>query len=87
MLKRKSIRTYNKESISQELKQKIADYISTIKVPFNAKIRFKILDLNTLEPNIKLGTYGCSKEQQPSYVQWQKRKIGWKRVWDMFLRK
>mgnify|MGYP000853082682 FL=1 len=58
MLKRKSIRTYNKKPISQELKQKIVDYISTIEVPLNAQIRFKIIDLNTLESNIRLGTYG-----------------------------
>ena len=58
MLRRKSIRTYNKEPLSQELKQKIIDYISFMEVPFNAQIRFKIIDLNTLESNIRLGTYG-----------------------------
>ncbi|MDD4297828.1 MAG: nitroreductase family protein [Ruminiclostridium sp.] len=58
MLKRTSVRTYKKEQISQELKQKIAGYINTIEVPFNTQIRFKILDLNTLDSNVKLGTYG-----------------------------
>lgn len=58
MLNRRSVRTYREEPVSQELKQKIAGYIDTVEAPFKTAMRFQIIDMNTLEPGIKLGTYG-----------------------------
>jgi len=58
MLKRKSIRTYKDEAVPQDLRQKIINYASTVKAPFNTQMRFQIVDLNNTSPDIKLGTYG-----------------------------
>jgi nitroreductase len=61
ILQRKSIRTYNEEPISQELRQKLTNYINNVKTPFNTEIRFKIIDINNMSSDLKLGTYGVIK--------------------------
>lgn len=60
-IKRKSMRTYKEESISQELRQKLINYIEDVKAPFNTKVRFKIIDMNNISSDVKLGTYGVIK--------------------------
>lgn len=61
ILQRKSIRTYKEEPISQELKLKLENYISTVESPFNTKMRFTLLDLGDNGSHMKLGTYGVIK--------------------------
>lgn len=61
VIKRKSIRTYKEEPISQELIQKLINYIEDVKAPFNTKIRFKIIDMDNISSDVKLGTYGVIK--------------------------
>lgn len=62
MLKRRSVRTYNKEPIPDDIRQRINNYINTVKGPFNTQMRFQIVDMNNLSPDIKLGTYGVIKD-------------------------
>lgn len=60
-MKRKSMRTYKEEPISQKLRQKLMNYIENVKAPFNTKIRFKIIDMDNISSDVKLGTYGVIK--------------------------
>lgn len=60
-IKRKSMRTYKEEPISQELRQKLINYIESVKAPFNTKVRFKIIDMDNIRSDVKLGTYGVIK--------------------------
>ena len=41
---RKSVRTYNKKNIEQDVMDKIENFVSKIENPFNVPIEFKILD-------------------------------------------
>ena len=41
---RKSVRTYNKKNIEQDVMDKIENFVSKIENPFNVPIKFKILD-------------------------------------------
>ena len=41
---RKSVRTYNKKNIEQDVMNKIENFVSKIENPFNVPIEFKILD-------------------------------------------
>lgn len=61
VIKRKSMRTYKEEPISQELRQKLINYIEHVKAPFNTKVRFKIIDMDNISSDVKLGTYGVIK--------------------------
>jgi nitroreductase len=57
--KRISIRKYKEEPLDQATKERLISYFSELKGPFDAKVRFKLVDSNTsLQSNIKLGTYG-----------------------------
>jgi nitroreductase len=57
--KRISVRAYKPEALDETLKNKIISYLSELKGPFDAKVKFKLVDSNTsLQNNIKLGTYG-----------------------------
>lgn len=57
---RKSVRSYDKESLTQELKKKLEIFINSLTGPFNEKVRFKVIETKTLtqDSGIKLGTYG-----------------------------
>ncbi|NLE23943.1 MAG: nitroreductase [Clostridiaceae bacterium] len=55
---RKSIRTYKDKPISQELKEKLKNYIADVSSPFEPKTRFVLLDTDDMSPQTKLGTYG-----------------------------
>ena len=56
--KRKSIRTYKDEPISQELREKLKNYIADVSSPFEPKTRFVLLDTDDMSLQTKLGTYG-----------------------------
>lgn len=58
---RTSIRTYDDRPIDELNKEKIINYLENVVGPFNAKVRFSIIDIE--DPNIseKLGTYGVIK--------------------------
>ena len=59
---RLSIRSYKYIPIEENLKTNIMDYLENLEGPFNAKVRYKLIDIKTSEDNnIKLGTYGMIK--------------------------
>jgi len=58
ILQRKSIRTYKDEPISQELKEKLKNYIADVSSPFEPRTRFVMLDTDDMSGQTKLGTYG-----------------------------
>lgn len=63
--KRKSIRTYTKDPITQELINDIKKYITTLSNPWGIKVNINILETKTNEKETdiqkKLGTYGFIK--------------------------
>jgi nitroreductase len=60
IVKRRSVRTYSKEPIPEAVKVKLKEYSNKLQGPFDAKVRFELLDKSELksDANIKLGTYG-----------------------------
>ena len=58
---RYSTRTYTDQLISDELIDKINEYINTLSNPFSVKVNFKLLEANTSKNTEKLGTYGVIK--------------------------
>jgi len=59
--KRRSVRTYTGEPLSEEHKTQIKQYIDQLKTPFGAKARIALLSVNFNENPVKLGTYGWIK--------------------------
>ena len=59
--KRKSVRTYTGESIDAVTIKKITEYINDLKSPFGVKCRIEVIQANTGEEPVKLGTYGFIK--------------------------
>lgn len=57
---RQSVRTYSTEKLSKEIKGSLQEYASTIKGPFDAKIRMELVDAANLAHKTegKIGTYG-----------------------------
>ncbi len=55
---RKSIRTYENEPLSQELRTKLKHYIESVNGPFDIKMRFVIVGSDDVGSRSKLGTYG-----------------------------
>lgn len=60
---RHSVRTYNSEKLSEELKSKLLEYAKDIKGPFDAKVRMELIDeIKASEMGSgKIGTYGVIK--------------------------
>lgn len=60
---RHSVRTYNTEKLSVELKEKLIDYAKEIHGPFDSKIRLELIDevKATEVGSGKIGTYGVIK--------------------------
>lgn len=58
---RRSIRTYTKQTISPELKDKINAFITTLSNPFSVAVHFTLLESNNEANTEKLGTYGVIK--------------------------
>lgn len=67
MLQRKSMRTYREEQLTDELKEKLNEYIKGVKGPFNNKVRFKLIDIESSSEGETLGTYGVIKGAK-SYI-------------------
>lgn len=60
---RKSIRTYQKQSLPEAVKERLALYLKEVEGVFGAKVRFNLIDSSILLGNsgLKLGTYGVIK--------------------------
>lgn len=58
--KRKSVRTYSRLPIQEEVKENILQYFKQLKGPYPVEIRFQLIDRLKIrtEEKIKLGTYG-----------------------------
>ncbi|MPW25563.1 nitroreductase [Alkalibaculum sp. M08DMB] len=63
---RHSVRTYNTEKLSGEIKQKLSEYADDIKGPFDARVRLESIDsFDILEKaSGRIGTYGVIKGAQ-----------------------
>ncbi|MDR3250080.1 MAG: hypothetical protein LBT42_00235 [Tannerella sp.] len=59
--KRRSIRTYSGNSLSNEHIAQIERFISRLKPPFGAKVRIELIRAGLGEKPVKLGTYGWVK--------------------------
>ena len=59
--KRKSIRTYTNEEVSQEIIKNLNTYIKNLKSPFNESVTFEIIDSKEHINGSKIGTYGIIK--------------------------
>ncbi len=59
--KRRSIRSYDKRTLSSDTLRELNEYFKEVKSPFQGEVKFQILETNTDENNGKLGTYGVIK--------------------------
>lgn len=59
--KRHSVRNYDGTPLPQETIDKIKDYIKNLTNPFDKKIRIELIQQNSGNESIKLGTYGVIK--------------------------
>lgn len=58
---RLSVRTYTEQTISEEIKRNIRDYIDTLDNPFGSEATFRLLESELASNAAKLGTYGVIK--------------------------
>ena len=56
--KRRSVRTYIGEPLSNEHIAQIKQYINQLQAPFGVKARIELISVNSNEKPLKLGTYG-----------------------------
>ena len=59
--KRRSVRTYTGEPLSEEHNAQIKEYINQLQAPFGVNARIELISVNANEEPIKLGTYGWVK--------------------------
>ena len=59
--RRRSVRSYSGDLLSDEIKEKIIQYINRLEAPFDAKIRIKLITKQGSGKGEKLGTYGVIK--------------------------
>lgn len=59
--RRKSVRSYSDKIISEDLIEKIENYINNIYNPFNINIRIRLIKKENYDGVVKLGTYGFIK--------------------------
>ena len=59
--KRRSVRTYTSELLSEAHIAQIKQYISQLKAPFGVKVRIELINTHVNEKPVKLGTYGWIK--------------------------
>ncbi|MDR2971040.1 MAG: nitroreductase family protein [Bacteroidales bacterium] len=59
--KRRSVRTFTGEPLSQEHRELIKQYISELQTPFGEKARIELISIHSNDKPIKLGTYGFIK--------------------------
>jgi nitroreductase len=67
--RRRSVRTYSSVAVPAKVKEEIKNYLNGLKGPFQAKIRFELLDkrTNNARAKVKLGTYGVI-QGAPSFI-------------------
>ncbi|MGG7144386.1 nitroreductase family protein [Clostridium nigeriense] len=58
---RHSVRNYNSTPLSEDVINKIENYIKNLPNPFNKEIRIKLIKRDSIGKDIKLGTYGVIK--------------------------
>jgi len=60
---RTSIRSYNNKPLAPEVSEKVMNFLNESKGPFGIDTRFKLIDANLdhIDSNLKLGTYGVIK--------------------------
>ena len=56
--KRRSVRTYTGEPLRNEHITQIKQYISQLQAPFGVKARIELINVNSNEKSVKLGTFG-----------------------------
>jgi nitroreductase len=59
--KRRSVRTYTGEPLSEEHLAQIKQYISQLQAPWEKRVRIEIISVHASEEPVKLGTYGWVK--------------------------
>jgi len=59
--KRRSVRSYSGDQLSDDIKEKIIQYINGLEAPFGAKVRIKLISKQGSGNGEKLGTYGVIK--------------------------
>ena len=59
--KRRSVRTYSGEPLSESHVAQIKQYISQLQAPFGVKARIELISTHVNEKPVKLGTYGWIK--------------------------
>lgn len=65
--KRSSIRTYKDVDLSDDIKEKLNEYFRSVKGPFDAKVRFMLIEKQLKDSSLKLGTYGVIKNA-PAFI-------------------
>ncbi|WP_243109725.1 nitroreductase family protein [Clostridium sartagoforme] len=58
---RHSVRNYTDTPLSEDIIKKIENYIKNLSNPFNKEIKIKLIKKNSVNKDIKLGTYGVIK--------------------------
>lgn len=58
---RSSIRTFNEQPLSVDIREKIKNYIKDIENPFSIDVSFRLLETKSADNSRKLGTYGVIK--------------------------
>lgn len=63
---RRSVRSYSKEELTGETKQKLIKYINNLKGPYSNKVRLELIDNSDIleKADGKIGTYGIIKGAQ-----------------------
>jgi nitroreductase len=59
--KRRSVRTYTGEPLSEEHVAQVKQFVNQLQAPFGVKARIEMISTNASEKPIKLGTYGWIK--------------------------
>lgn len=61
--RRRSVRNYKPAQLEDEVKNRVAEYMNTLKGPFEAPIQFQMVEQSsfTRESNSRIGTYGFIK--------------------------
>jgi len=65
--KRTSIRTYRNEPLEDNIKKSLEMYFKGISGPFEASVRFMLIENNMKDESLKLGTYGVIKNP-PAFI-------------------
>lgn len=61
VIKRYSVRTYEKKAVEKELRERILSYAESLQNPLGPKMRIQFIEKETAQNGEKLGTYGIIK--------------------------